>query len=74
MALTAEQLAALALKPQAASGDAGSVTARSADDVLTLADRAEAMTALTGTNENGGPKSAWRLTRPAKFRPGSASE
>ena len=66
MALTAEQLAALALKPQAVSGDAGSVTARSADDVLTLADRAAAEEALTGNNDNGGPKSAWRCLRIAR--------
>lgn len=66
MPLTAEELEALARSPAAASGDTGSRTARSADDILKLTDRAAAVDAIDGTNDNGGPKSAWRCLRPAR--------
>lgn len=66
MALTAEELEALATNPQSMSGDAGSLTERSAEDILKLSDRAAATDALTGTNDNGGPKSAWRCVRMAR--------
>lgn len=46
MALTPEQLETLATKPQSASNDSGSMTARSADDVLKLRDAAATEAAL----------------------------
>lgn len=66
MPLTAEELEALRDSPQAASGDTGSRTARSADDVLKLDDRAAAVDALDGQGVGGGPKSGWRFLRPAR--------
>ena len=68
MALTAAQLEALRDSPQSASTDAGSMSARSADDVLKLDDRAAATTALSGTNDQGGPKSIWSKLRPAQAK------
>lgn len=66
MPLTATELEALRDQPQAASTDAGSATARSADDVLKLDDRATANDAVDGANVNGGPKSAFHCLRPAR--------
>lgn len=66
MPLTAAELEALAAQPQSVSGDAGSVTARSADDVLALNAAAAAADTVDGTNVNGGPKSAWHGLRPAR--------
>jgi hypothetical protein len=45
--ITADDLKTLALSPQSASGDQGAATARKADDVLKLLDRAAAMQANT---------------------------
>lgn len=64
--MTPEELEELASKPQSASVDGRAANARSADDVLKLLDRAAAEDALTGTNENGGPKSPWRCLRMAR--------
>lgn len=58
----------LASSPAAASGDMGSVTARSADDVIKLDDRARAVDAVVDQNVNGGPKSAWHCLRPARVQ------
>lgn len=63
--MTPAELEALAAKPESASVDGRSATARSADDVLTLLDRAKAEAALAGTNNNGGPRSLWNGLRPA---------
>lgn len=63
MSVTPEQLEALALKPATVTGDAGSVSQRSADDLLKLV---AAATDLSGTNENGGPKSPFRRLRAAR--------
>ncbi len=68
MALTAAELEALARKKAAASGDAGSFTERSADDILKLLDRAAATGAAADANPNGGPKSALRMLRPARVQ------
>lgn len=68
MALTAAELEALRDSPQAASTDAGSVTARSADDLLKLDDRAAITDSLSGTNAQGGPKSFWSKLRPAQAK------
>jgi hypothetical protein len=66
MPLTAAELEALARTPAAASTDAGSATARSADDVLKLDAAAAGVDALTGPNGQGGAKSAFRCLRPAR--------
>ena len=59
MPLTAAELEALAAAPAAVSGDAGSVTERSADDIRKLLDDAKATT--TEPNAQGGPKTAMRF-------------
>jgi len=64
--MTPEELEALAAKPESASVDGRSATARSADDVLKLLDRAKAEEAAEGTNANGGPVSPWRCLRMAR--------
>jgi hypothetical protein len=64
--LTAAELEALATKPASVSGDAGSTTARSAEDILALNAAAAAVDAVDGTADNGGPKSAWHALRPAR--------
>lgn len=64
--MTAAELEALAAKPQSASTGAGSATARSADDVLKLLDRADAVAATEDVNDNGGPKSPWHCLRMAR--------
>lgn len=66
MALTAAELEALALTPAASTTDAGSATARSADDVEKLLTLAAGTETVDGTNVNGGPKSAWHGLRPAR--------
>ena len=74
MSITPEDLEALATQPAAATSDAGSFTARSADDVLKLRDAAATADAATGTNDSGGPRSGWgaRFTRPARVVPPGA--
>lgn len=64
--MTPEELEALAATPASAAVDGRSATSRPADDVLKLLDRAAAEGALTGSNENGGPKSPWRCLRMAR--------
>jgi hypothetical protein len=72
MPLSASELEALARTPAAASTDAGSATGRSADDVAKLLALAADAAAAAGTNSNGGSKSAWRQTRPARHVPPGA--
>ena len=69
MPLSSSDLDALALKPAAASSDAGSVTAHSLPDVIEADKYAAAKTALTGTNANGGSKSLWGTLRPMQAKP-----
>jgi hypothetical protein len=71
--LTPDELEALARKPAVVSNDAGSVTQRSAADILALDAQAQAAALIQGTNEQGGNKSAWRLLRKALFSPGGGS-
>ena len=66
MPLTAAELEALATKPQSVTSDAGSTTARSAEDVLALNAAAAGAETVDGTNVNGGPLSAWHGLRPAR--------
>lgn len=60
MSVTPEQLETLATLPASASSDAGAFTERSADDVRKLLDEARAAALLTGTNDQGGPKTPMR--------------
>lgn len=66
MPLTAAELEALATQPASIASDAGSTSARSADDILKLNAAAAAVGAVDGTADNGGPKSAWHALRPAR--------
>ena len=66
MPLTPEELDALARNPQSATGDQGSYTEFSADDLLKLNAAAGAADAVEGTNLNGGSKSAFNCLRPAR--------
>lgn len=52
--------------PQSMTNDQGTVSERSADDIIKLAGTAAAVRALNGGNSNGGSRSAIRLFRPAK--------
>ena len=75
MALTPEQIAALqelALTPQSVTGDQGSFTERSADDVRKLLGLASDATLDTGANPQGGARSAWRQVRPGRVVPPGA--
>jgi hypothetical protein len=56
-------------QPAQASGDAGSVTSRPADDIIKLAAAAAGVTAVAGTNPQGGPRSLWNRLRPARILP-----
>jgi hypothetical protein len=64
MTVTPEQLEALALKKKSVSGDAGSFTERSADEVKTFRDMAAV--ADLPANANGGAMSGWHGLRPAR--------
>jgi hypothetical protein len=64
VAVTPEQLEALAVAPQSVSGDSGSFTERSADDVLKLL--AAAGQQDLPANANGGRLSGWHGLRPAR--------
>jgi hypothetical protein len=66
--LTAAELDELAAAPLEISGDTGSLTERSADDVLKLNAAAAAVEAVDATNVNGGPRSAWHCLRPARVQ------
>ena len=68
LSISAETLETLATQPAAATTDAGSFTARSADDVLKLRDAAATADAATGVNDSGGTRSGWgaKFTRPAQ--------
>ena len=69
MPLDADDLEEMARQPAAVSGDAGSVTSRSADDIRKLNAAAAAAGAIEGVNANGGPRSLWNRLRPAKATP-----
>jgi hypothetical protein len=69
VALTPDELEALARKPAVVTTDAGSVTQRSADDLAKLLALAADATLDTGPNPQGGQRSAWRQTRPARAVP-----
>lgn len=66
MPLLPSDLETIATSPLSGTNDAGSVTARDADDTLKLLDRAAGVDALTPANPQGGPRSAFGLIRPAR--------
>lgn len=70
--LTPESIAEAATNPASASVDGKSAAAVSIPDQITADKYAKAATALDGTNDNGGPKSAWGATRPARVNPPGA--
>jgi hypothetical protein len=69
VSVSADDLETLATQPASASGDAGSVTSRPAEDVIRLAGAAAGQTAVAGTNAQGGPRSLWNRLRPARILP-----
>jgi hypothetical protein len=69
MALTPDDLDALARKPATVTTDAGSVTQRSGKDLKDLLSLGADATLDTGPNPQGGKASAWRQTRPARSIP-----
>ena len=54
--------------PKSASTDAGSMTARDAEEIKLLRAMAAEDGALSGTNNQGGPKSIWSKLRPAQAK------
>jgi hypothetical protein len=68
MSITAADIETAATSPAAASGDAGSVTAVSLPDLIAADKHLAAKAALEGTNDNGGPRSAWHCVRMAKVK------
>lgn len=72
MPLTQAELEAMARAPAQVATDAISETERPADDVAKLAALAANAGLDSGTNSNGGRKSAWRQVRPARSLPPGA--
>lgn len=68
MPATPEEIAELRDAPLQISGDAGSLTERSASDFIKLDQYAAAAEAVDATNDNGGPRSAWHCLRPARAK------
>lgn len=62
-------IAEAAQQPAEATGDGGSMKARTIDEMIKADQYAKANAALDGTNDNGGPVSAWSMTRPARVIP-----
>lgn len=68
---TPDEIAAAAAQAAAEGVASATVEGRSATAIdplkqLDVADRIQARQALTGTNSNGGPRSGWGATRPAR--------
>lgn len=55
-----------------AVSDGQSAKAMSIDDQIKAADRAAAVDAVSGANDQGGPKSPWTSLRPARIVTGGA--
>jgi hypothetical protein len=62
-----------AAKPASATVDGQSMSAVSIPDLIEAAHFQAGQAAVVGTNDNGGPKSGWRMTRPARVVPPGAS-
>lgn len=68
-ALTPDDIAAAAVDPQSASVDGRQAAAHSIPDQIAAHKYAAEQAALDATNANGGPRSAWAMLRPGRFRP-----
>ncbi len=67
-----ETITDAAQEPAEAAGDGHSVKSRTIDEMIAADQYAKAQTAVTGTNDQGGPKSPWGCLRPARVvLPGS---
>ena len=56
----------VAAEPASAASDGQSASSHSIPDLLKLESVRSGQAALTGTNANGGPRSAWTKLRPAR--------
>lgn len=72
MPLTADDIADAATDPASASAGGQSATAVPIPDQIAAAKFQAATTATAGTNANGGPRSGWGATRPARVIPPGA--
>lgn len=68
MADLSEQIEEAATTPQSVSGDAGSLTERSVDDLIKADQYLAQKAALQGTNAKGGKKSGFRTLGFARAR------
>lgn len=64
-----DQIEADAAKLSAASNEMGSFTKRPLTELIEADKHLKGETALTGTNQNGGPKSGWACARIARAVP-----
>lgn len=71
--VTADSIAEAAANPQSASVDGQQASAHPIPDQIEAAKFAASNTALDGTNDNGGPRSAWGRLRTARVNPPGAS-
>lgn len=63
-----DYLESAATGPAEAAGDGGSMKAHPIPDLIQALDRKAAVDAMAGSNDQGGPKSAWGALRPARAR------
>jgi len=68
-ALTPVTIAAAAANPQSATVDGTTVSAHSIPEQIAADQYAKSSTSMTGTNPQGGSRSAWGRMRPAKVIP-----
>lgn len=59
----------VAQEPQQSASDGQSASSHSLPDLIEFHRYAAGQAAASGPNENGGPKSGWGMTRPARVRP-----
>lgn len=69
----ADRLESIADEPAAVTSDGQSATNQPIPDLIELHRYASGREALSGSNDNGGPKSGWRCVRMAKGTPPGAS-
>ena len=62
-------IASIASKPAEVETDGLKIKSHSLADLIAANQEAAAETAVDGTNENGGPLSAWGCLRPARALP-----
>lgn len=61
-----------AAEPAASAQDGGSATARPIPELIQADQYLKGNQGLSGTNDNGGPKSGWSRLRTARANPGGA--